>query len=147
MRQAIVGCVTAVAFATLSVSGAFAGVELRGAKGGVLVNKGAGYQQTRGSASLVPGDRVMVSANSQATLVYGDGCKVPVNPGSVVTIGEKSPCELEGSVRRTRWGRTSYHRWGWPWICGLHRDQRDTGYQERLCQPLIAAGLLPFHKQ
>ena len=77
------------------MSDAFAGVELRGAKGGVLVNKGAGYQQARGSASLVPSDRLMVSADSQATLVYSDGCKVPVNPGSVVTIGEKSPCVLK----------------------------------------------------
>lgn len=94
MRKTIVTYFSILAFAAVSATSAFA-VELRGANGGVLVNKGAGFVPVRGSATLVAGDRVMVSANSKATLVYSEDCKVPLTPGRVVTIGKKSPCDAK----------------------------------------------------
>ena len=72
---------------------------LNAVQGGVFVNSGNGYNAVGGTTELSPGDQVMANAGGSAQIVYPDGCKVALEPGSVVAIAPKSPCSIEtGSV-------------------------------------------------
>jgi hypothetical protein len=61
----------------------------------VLVNRGSGYQFVVGAAELKPGDMVIANAGASAHITYGDGCVVPLEAGSVTTVGPRSPCAAE----------------------------------------------------
>lgn len=61
-------------------------------QGKVSINRGGGFQPVAASAQAGPGDVVTASPGGSAQVVYGDGCKVTVNPGAVVMIQELSPC-------------------------------------------------------
>jgi len=58
----------------------------------VLINRGGGYAPIGGAASVNPGDMVMASPSGSAEIVYDDGCRKKVDPGSVVTISGPPPC-------------------------------------------------------
>ncbi len=60
--------------------------------GSVLVNRGEQFVQGTEGDVLASGDRVMAMDNSGALLKYDDGCDVRVEPGTVVTLSEGSPC-------------------------------------------------------
>jgi hypothetical protein len=62
-------------------------------QGQTLINRGQGYKLIEGSTEAYPGTTVVANPGSSAQVVYPDGCKVAVNPGSVYTIAPKSPCE------------------------------------------------------
>ncbi len=68
---------------------------LEGIQGTVLVDKGSGYSNASGPMQLNPGDSVIANPGSAAKVVYGDGCTVPVQPGSVVAVAGQSPCSIE----------------------------------------------------
>jgi hypothetical protein len=61
-------------------------------KGDVSVNRGSGFQRVEGSVQANAGDFVMAGPGGSGQIVYADGCSIPVNPGSVITIATDSPC-------------------------------------------------------
>jgi hypothetical protein len=60
--------------------------------GDLTVNQGQGFKPVKSSSTANVGDSVMVAPGGAATVVYDDGCKVSVQPGSVTTIAPLSPC-------------------------------------------------------
>jgi len=64
-------------------------------EGGVQVNRGGGYRKATGNVDVGAGDQVMIEAGGRATLVFGNGCQVPVNPGSVYVVPAEAPCAAE----------------------------------------------------
>jgi hypothetical protein len=83
--------VVAVA-ATVGLSLPSYAATLQSVAGTVSINHGAGYKAAGPGSEAKVGDVVMASPGARAQLVYPDGCKVPVNPGAVVTIQAESPC-------------------------------------------------------
>lgn len=65
---------------------------LQSVAGKVSINSGAGYKAASSGNKVNVGDVVMASPGARAQLIYPDGCKVPVNPGAVMTIQAESPC-------------------------------------------------------
>ena len=84
----------AVLLVSLTSSGAGA-TTLEGIQGVVLVDHGSGYSVVNGPKQLNPGDSVIANPGGSAKVVYGDGCSVPVQPGSVVAVASQSPCSIE----------------------------------------------------
>jgi hypothetical protein len=60
--------------------------------GDLTINTGQGFKPVKERTYANAGDSVMVGPSGSATVVYEDGCKVPVRPGAVVTIARLSPC-------------------------------------------------------
>lgn len=60
--------------------------------GELTINQGQGFKSVTSRTSANIGDSVMVGAAGNATIVYDDGCRVPVQPGAVATIAPLSPC-------------------------------------------------------
>jgi hypothetical protein len=60
--------------------------------GDLTINQGQGFKPVTGRTSANLGDSAMVGPGGSATVVYDDGCKVPVQPGAVATIAPLSPC-------------------------------------------------------
>ena len=81
----------AAALAWLSVAIAHAAT-LDAIQGEVMINRGGGYMFVSGSAELKPGDKIIANSGGNAQLTYPDGCGVPLQAGSVVTVGKQSPC-------------------------------------------------------
>lgn len=61
-------------------------------QGTLSINQGQGFQPINNRVDGNVGDSVMVSPGGAATVVYGDGCRVDVQPGVVTTIAPLSPC-------------------------------------------------------
>lgn len=61
-------------------------------EGSVLVNQGEQFVGAEDGVSLVSGDRVMAMEGASALLRYEDGCDVRIEPATVVTLSEGSPC-------------------------------------------------------
>ena len=68
---------------------------LEAVQGQVLVNRGGGYQFEVGPAELKPGDMIIANAGASAHITYEDGCVVPIEAGSVTTVGQRSPCAAQ----------------------------------------------------
>ncbi len=62
-------------------------------KGSVLVNQGENFVPGVEGQSLNSGDRVMVTKNGNAIIVFGKDCQTEVKTGTIVTIPEQSICE------------------------------------------------------
>lgn len=60
--------------------------------GQVFLSHGEGYRRLAGSAQARPGDRVVANPGGSGQIVYPDGCKVEVLPGTVAIITKQSPC-------------------------------------------------------
>lgn len=74
------------------LSGSAGAATLVPGEGTLTVNQGQGFQPVNARVDANVGDSVMVAPGGTATLVYDDGCKVDVQPGSVTTIDPISPC-------------------------------------------------------
>jgi hypothetical protein len=61
-------------------------------QGSLTINQGQGFRPVNNRIDANVGDSVMVAPGGSATVVYDDGCKVTVEPGTVATIGPLSPC-------------------------------------------------------
>jgi hypothetical protein len=61
-------------------------------QGRVLIDHGSGFQPAQGAVQAAAGTRVMASPDGAARVIYADGCAVNVRPGSIVSVGVKSPC-------------------------------------------------------
>jgi hypothetical protein len=60
--------------------------------GQVFIDRGQGYVPVANSTQGKPGETVMVMAGGSGEIIYDDGCRQAVDVGSVVVIGETSPC-------------------------------------------------------
>jgi hypothetical protein len=78
-------------------------------QGEVLVSMGTGFQPVGPPFVLWPGNQVFVRPGGAASILFDDGCKVPVEPGAVVQVGEISPCRTakaaEGGSAGEKWLR------------------------------------------
>jgi hypothetical protein len=64
-------------------------------RGEVFVNHGSGFTPVTGHDELGIGDTVFAKPNSQAQIVFGDGCRFTVESGSALMIhGGPSPCAV-----------------------------------------------------
>lgn len=83
----VFACVTPSAAATLDA-----------VKGTVLVNRGQGFQESKASLALKPGDEVVANPNGHAEIVYEDGCREAVVPGTIAVVRAASGCASTTSV-------------------------------------------------
>lgn len=60
----------------------------------VSVNAGHGYVRITGSANVRPGASVMVAPGGSADIVYDNGCRQRVEPGSVAVVRHDPPCDF-----------------------------------------------------
>ena len=65
---------------------------LTAARGDVMINQGVEFVPAQVGNLLVAGDRVMAARDSAAEVTFNDGCKLKVQPGTVVTIPPSSTC-------------------------------------------------------
>jgi hypothetical protein len=70
--------------------------------GDLTINHGQGFKPVTSGAQANVGDSVMVGPGGAATLTYDDGCKVNVQPGTVITVAPLSPC-ASGSNAQTNY--------------------------------------------
>jgi hypothetical protein len=61
-------------------------------QGTVQVNTGAGFRKVAAAAQVAPGTSIMADPGASAQIVYSDGCRIPVRPGSVAVVAPISPC-------------------------------------------------------
>ena len=73
-------------------------------QGNLLVNQGQGFQPVNSRIDANVGDSVMVGPGGSASVVYGDGCTVDVQPGAVTTIAPLSPCASGSYAQNTGGG-------------------------------------------
>lgn len=69
---------------------AAATVEVR--SGDVFIDSGSGFSPVLEPTEVKTGDTVMAMVGGAAEIVYNDGCRQTVDVGSLVVIGEASPC-------------------------------------------------------
>ena len=69
------------------------------------MNRGLGFQPVTGSVQVSPGATLHAPAGSSAYVVYDNGCRVRVAPGSFTQVKKQAPCgpssrdlPAEGSV-------------------------------------------------
>jgi hypothetical protein len=87
-------CATSLSFAALVSAQEGTGVAiLDELKGSVLVNQGENFVPATEGQSLNAGDRLMVTKNGNAMLVFGKDCTKEVKAGTMVTIPQQSICE------------------------------------------------------
>jgi hypothetical protein len=83
-------------------------------QGTLSINQGQGFSPVNGPVAGNVGDSVMVVPGGAATIVYDDGCKVDVQPGTVTTIAPLSPC-ASGSYAQANYN----NGYGWGgWVLG-----------------------------
>lgn len=68
---------------------------LRVTGGEVFVDQGSGYRPAESQTAVDAGDTVMAKFGGSAEVIYEDECRQSVDVGTVVVVGEKSPCALE----------------------------------------------------
>lgn len=88
-------CASSISLASLlSAAEGGAGVAiLDEIKGNVLVNQGENFVPGIEGQSLNAGDRVMVTKNGNAIVVFGKDCQTEVKSGTMITVPEQSICE------------------------------------------------------
>jgi hypothetical protein len=86
----------ATAIVLPSVGSSLKAATLGDIQGEVLVDHGSGFDIVNGSTTLNPGDSVIANPGGSALIVYDTECKVPVQPGAVVTVNKYSPCNGGG---------------------------------------------------
>jgi len=82
----------AVAFCFVLTS-AVSAATVTAVTGKVSINRGDGFAQISSTTSAKPGDRVMAGFGGTADIVYDNGCRQKVEPGSLITVVGTPPCE------------------------------------------------------
>ncbi len=88
--------------------------EVRPVRGEILVNTGVGFRAITETVQLKPGDVALAGDQASGSLIYEDGCRVDVVPGSLVWVRARSPCRADAGqppprdpeptlVPRTNW--------------------------------------------
>jgi hypothetical protein len=91
---------------SLSSFGASA-ASLTSIRGSVQINSGSGFHRVARAAQVAPGTSVMAAPGGSAEILYSDGCRIPVRPGSVEVVAPVSPCAL-GQAAPQNQGNTIY---------------------------------------
>jgi len=78
--------------------------------GNLWINRGQGFKPVSAPVNSKAGDSIMVGPGGNATVVYDDGCKVPVQPSVVTTIAPLSPCAAGSNAQADNTDSTSV--WG-----------------------------------
>ena len=88
-------------------------------QGTVQVNSGAGFHKVAKAAQVAPGASIMAAPGASAQILYSDGCRIPVTPGSVAVVAPISPCaqgqagpQQEGSTVYTLLGLAAFAGYG-----------------------------------
>ena len=63
--------------------------------GKVSINRGSGFAPISSETTANPGDRVMAGPSGSAEIIYENGCRERVEPGSVVRVAE-ARCKTAG---------------------------------------------------
>ena len=118
-------CILATGCAALAASPSWAAV-IESGVGDLTINQGQGFKPASPGATANVGDAVMVGPGGRATVVYDDGCRVPVQAGAVSTIAPLSPCASgsyaadmavkaapPGAAEPAPTGFESVPLWGW----------------------------------
>jgi hypothetical protein len=111
MGKAMRAFLGALAFAaSLAVVSVCSAATIEPVQGQLSINQGQGFHPVNGRIDANVGDLVMVSPGGSATVSYPDGCKVPVQPGAVMTILPLSPCASGSYVqdRNTMYGNLAF---------------------------------------
>jgi hypothetical protein len=82
----------AAAIGSMVCAGAASAASVKSLEGSMFVSQGASYNPTSVGATLLPGDRVMVSNNSKGVIAFSDGCQFELVPGKVLLVHKSSPC-------------------------------------------------------
>lgn len=85
-------------FASVLLSSPAHAAVVQSVEGQVQINRGNGFERITGAVNAQPGDRVMVSPQGSAELVYPDGCVANIRAGSVVSVRTQSPCTAQHLV-------------------------------------------------
>jgi hypothetical protein len=67
-------------------------------QGNVLINRGKGFSEIKRPTKLRVGNSVMVGPGGSAVIAYSDGCTVNVDPGTIKTVAQLSPCASGSSA-------------------------------------------------
>ncbi len=89
--RSLVGALIAALFAGSALAQTAAAI-IEPLHGDLSLNQGQGFQRFNSRVQANVGDTLMVGPGGAANLVYLDGCRVHVQPGSVVSIAPLSPC-------------------------------------------------------
>jgi hypothetical protein len=96
MMKTLCSSMSSVAFcaaiAAFSFDASAIAATLDSVQGTVQVNTGAGFHKVAGAAQVAPGTSVMADPGASAQILYSDGCRIPVRPGSVAVVAPISPC-------------------------------------------------------
>lgn len=63
----------------------------------VSVNAGHGYVRVTGSVNVRPGASVMAAQGGSADIIYENGCRQRVEPGSIAVVRQDPHCDF-GSI-------------------------------------------------
>ena len=74
------------------VGGAAEAATVEPIRGELLITHGQGYHKVNSRIEANVGDALIVGPGGEAAVTYPDGCRVMVEPGSVVDITPLSPC-------------------------------------------------------
>ena len=61
-------------------------------QGQVSVNQGKEFAPAKSEMRLKPGDRIMTQAESAATIVFDDKCRLNIGASKLVTVPDQSVC-------------------------------------------------------
>jgi hypothetical protein len=94
MRTLCSSVVICAVITTFSVNTSAIAATLDSVQGTVQVNSGAGFHKVSGAAQVAAGASIMADPGASAQILYSDGCRIPVRPGSVAVVAPISPCAL-----------------------------------------------------
>jgi len=60
------------------------------------MNRGLGFRPVTGRVAAQPGSTLHVPAGAVGYVVYDNGCRVRVTPGSFVRVQKNAPCDASG---------------------------------------------------
>jgi hypothetical protein len=86
--------------------------------GDLTINHGQGFKPVTSGAQANVGDSVMVGPGGAATITYDDGCKVNVQPGTVITVAPLSPCASGANAQDGNNYRGGDNDPLWGWVVG-----------------------------
>ena len=113
-------------------------------KGTTFVNTGDGYQPISGPVDVATGDMVTVSPEGNAQVDYGDGCIVPVEPGTVVQIADQG---AETTIKLGHLLQMEVEVFVVSVVVGVRRlHTGDTMFQQSAChQTMLAEAVASVH--
>ena len=104
MQYAMTGLTIALAGYAAGASAADPSAVLQQPKGQVFIGQTAAMTLARHDMPLYPGNRVVVAAGGEATVVYIDGCTVTLSEKSLLAVGGPSQCKNGQAVAHTTSG-------------------------------------------